>query len=183
MARVPEITERSQILEAQQVIYDEITASRGRVAGPFPVLLNSPEMALQVARIGHHVRFNHELDPKVFEVIVLCAAREFDCLFEWAAHARAAEQAGVRPEVIAAIRNRTAPVGLSEQEQVIFHFVHELATTHRISPAHFDAAKAWLGDKGVVDLAATIGYYALLACVMDAAEVQPPPGADVLPVP
>jgi 4-carboxymuconolactone decarboxylase len=183
MARVPEITDRTEIPETQRAIYDEITASRGRVAGPFPTLLNSPEMALQVARIGHHVRFNHDFDPKIFEVIVLCAAREFDCLFEWAAHARAAEQAGVRPEVVAAIRNRTAPAGLSEQQQLIFHFVHELASKHRITQSTFDAAKAWLGDKGVVDLAATVGYYALLACVMDAVEVAPPADGDVLPVP
>src|SRR5688572_19197118 len=105
MARVPEFTAREDLAPEHQPIFDEIAESRGRIAGPFPVLLNSPEMALQVARIGHHVRFKHNFEPWAFEVAVLTAAREADCLFEWAAHSRAAEQAGVRPEVIAAIRN------------------------------------------------------------------------------
>ena len=181
MARVPEITMRDQVPVEHQAIFDEITESRGRVTGPCPVLLNSPEMAVQVARIGHHVRFNHHFEPWLFEIAVLTAARELDCLFEWAAHAPAAERAGVRPDVIAAIAERRAPAGLGEQEALIMRFVQELLRQHRVSQPVYDAVATWLGDAGVVELAATIGYYALLACVMNAAEVQPPPDAPVLP--
>ncbi len=180
MARVPEITAREQLPAEQWPIFDEIAESRGRVSGPFPVLLNSPEMAIQIARLGHHVRFNHHFEPWLFEIAVLTAAREWDCLFEWAAHAPIAAQAGVRPEVIAAIEERRAPAGLGEQEALIVRFVQELLRQHRVSQPVFDAVAAQLGTAGVIELAATVGYYSLLACVMDTAEVQPPAGAPVL---
>jgi 4-carboxymuconolactone decarboxylase len=183
MARVHEVTAREELAPEHQPIFDEIAASRGRISGPFPVLLNSPEMALQVARIGHHVRFNHHFEQWVFELVVLTAAREADCLFEWAAHSRDAAKAGIRPEVIAAIRDRTAPSGLNEQESLLFTFVQQLVRRHRVDQQTFDAVKSWLGDDGVIELAATVGYYSLLACVMNAVEVQPPPDADRLPVP
>lgn len=181
MARVPEVT-REQLPEGKQSIYDEIVGSRGSVRGPFPVLLNSPDVALQIARLGHHVRFQNTLEPWVMELAVVAAARQWDCRFEWAAHAAAAGRAGVRPEAIAAVRNRTAPRGLQEREALLVSYVQELLRQRRVSQPTFDAAVAWLGVSGVTELTATIGYYSLLACVLDAFEVEPPPGADVLPV-
>ncbi len=181
MARVPEITTQDQLPVEQHAIFEEIAESRGRVSGPFPVLLNSPEMAIQVARLGHHVRFEHHFEPWFYEIVVLAVAREWDCLFEWAAHAPAAAKAGVHPDVISAIEQRRAPAGLGEQETLIVRFVQELLREHRVSQQVYDAVDAWLGNAGVVELAATVGYYSLLACVMDATEVQPPTGAPVLP--
>jgi hypothetical protein len=45
-----------------------------------------------------------------------------------------------------------------------------------------DAVRAWLGTEGPMSLSITIGYYSMLACAMDAVEVQPPAGAPLLPV-
>ena len=39
----------------------------------------------------------------------------------------------------------------------------ELTREHRLSDATFEAARQRLGDAGVVDLIATVGYYAMLA--------------------
>jgi 4-carboxymuconolactone decarboxylase len=181
MARVPEVT-RDDLPEELQPIYDEIAASRGRVSGPFPVMLHSPRLAALVARVGHHVRFENPFEPWVMELVVLTAAREWDCLFEWAAHEPMAAKAGVKPEVIAAIRDRTAPAGFGERETLLVNFVHDLVRRHRVAQPTFDAVRAWLGTEGLMTLSITIGYYSMLACAMDAVEVQPPAGAPVLPV-
>ena len=39
-----------------------------------------------------------------------------------------------------------------------------------------------LGPGGMVELTATVGYYAMIACTLNAFDVQPDPGADLLPV-
>jgi 4-carboxymuconolactone decarboxylase len=181
MARVPEVT-RESLPEELRPIYDEIAESRGRVSGPFPVMLNSPELALLVARVGHHVRFQHPFEPWVMELAVLTAAREWDCLFEWAAHEPQGLKAGLSQQTIDAIRNRTAPAGLNEREALIVSYVQGLLRNKRVSQPTFDAVQAWLGTQGLMTLSVTIGYYSLLACVMDAVEVQPPAGAPVLPL-
>src|SRR3954453_2705519 len=115
MARVPEVT-REQMSEELRPIYDEIAESRGQVRGPFAVMLNSPHAALLVARLGHHIRFEHPFEPWVMELAVLTAARESDCLFEWAAHEPQGAKAGLSAATITAVRDRTAPAGLNEKE-------------------------------------------------------------------
>jgi hypothetical protein len=43
-ARVP-LVDRDRATSAQLAVWDRITQSRGRVAGPFAALLHSPELA------------------------------------------------------------------------------------------------------------------------------------------
>ena len=44
-----------------------------------------------------------------------------------------------------------------------------------------DAAKAIFGEQGVTELTATMGYYGMLACALNAFEVEPAPDAPSLP--
>ena len=74
-------------------------------------------------------------------------------------HAVLAERAGVSPASIEAIRTRKAPDGLTEPEQVIAHFVHELLRNKEVPDEIFAAAHALVGTPGVVDLALTCSYY------------------------
>ena len=64
MARVTQITEREQVAEEHQTIFDSIAESRGRVSGPFSVLLNSPEVAGRAAHLGAYIRFDSTLEPQ-----------------------------------------------------------------------------------------------------------------------
>ena len=45
MVRIRQIKERQDVASEHGHIFDSIAASRGRVSGPFSVLLNSPEVA------------------------------------------------------------------------------------------------------------------------------------------
>ena len=85
MLRVPRITERSQVADEHGEIFDSITSSRGRVSGPFSVLLNSPETAGRAAHLGAYLRFDSTLPDDQRELAIITAAREFDCDYEWSA--------------------------------------------------------------------------------------------------
>jgi 4-carboxymuconolactone decarboxylase len=47
----------------------------------------------------------------------------------------------------------------------------ELLHSHRLSEATFQALYTRLGEAGLVELTATIGYYAMLACTLNAFDV------------
>lgn len=173
MTRVPEVTSREELAPEHRPAFDDIQASRGTVSGPFKVLLNSPEVARRIAHTGAYLRFENSIPLEVSELAVLATARELDCQFAWTAHERAARTAGVREEAIVAIRERTAPRGLNPGEALVFNYAQELLWKHRVSQNAFQAALQRFGAKQLTDLTATIGYYSLLSCVLNAFEVQP----------
>lgn len=172
MARIPTIT-REALPAHQQPIYDAIAQSRGRVVGPFAVLLNSPETAGRVATLGHYLRFESTLKPMIHELAILTVTREFDCQYAWTAHEPLARQAGVRDEAIAALRDRKAPAGLTEEEAAIVRYGQELVRKHQVSEGTFQAALSRLGNQGITELTATMGYYTLLGFALNAFDIQP----------
>jgi 4-carboxymuconolactone decarboxylase len=181
MARIPAITRREELAPADQGVWDAIARSRGHVVGPFTVLLRSPRLAERIGHLGAHVRFESGLAPVDREIAILTVAREMDCGFEWAAHVVEARKAGVRPEVIDAIRARTAPAGLTPDEAAIHAYACQTLRAKRVDAPTFAAARARLGDTGLVELTTTVGYYTMLACTLNAFEIAPPPEGDALP--
>jgi 4-carboxymuconolactone decarboxylase len=171
--RVPFIHDRSELPPAQHHNYEKITESRGRVIGPFGVLLNSPEIAGRAGHLGTYVRFESELPGDVRELAILTTAREHDCAFEWAVHEPIAREEGVSDAAIDAVKRRTDTTELSPVERQTIAFGRELFQENRVSDETFDAAAGRLGDVGVTELAATFGYYSMLAVVLNALEVAP----------
>ncbi len=180
-ARVP-LVERDTATPAQQAAWDAISQSRGRVAGPFAALLHSPELAHRVASAGHYVRFDGPLPQTVREIAIITVARALDAQYEWAAHAVLARNAGVREEVITAIRERKAPAGFTAEETQVWGYANALIREHRVSDKDFAALQARFGLEGLVDLTAVVGYYAMIACALNAFDVEPTPGEPRLPV-
>lgn len=177
MARIPLIEKKESLPPEHRGIYDAIAKSRGAVRGPFAALLHSPEIAERTAHLGAYIRFESQLDPKTIELATLAAAREAECSFEWAAHVGHAAKAGVPQETIRAIHQRKAPEGLSRDDAQIVSYVQELLRSHRVSEPTFQALRGRLAVRGLVELTATIGYYAMLACTLnafDVASVNPP---------
>ena len=181
MARVPLITKKDELPAEHHAAFDLITQSRGRVAGPFAVLLHSPEVARRIAHLGAYIRFESALSGEQRELAILATARAMDCRYEWAAHVPLAKKAGVRGEAIAAIRERRAPAGLTPAEAEIVQYVTALLRAHRVDDAAYRAMRERFGERALVELTATTGYYSMIACALNAFDVQPEPGADILP--
>ncbi|HEY2987245.1 MAG TPA: carboxymuconolactone decarboxylase family protein [Candidatus Binatia bacterium] len=177
MARIPLIENKEQLPPEHHITYDAIAQSRGVVRGPFAVLLHSPDLAGRTAHLGGYIRFESKLDPRIVELAALASARELDCKHEWAAHVAQAAKAGVSRETMRALQQRKTPENFSFEDAQIVSCAQELLRTHRLSEATFQALYARLGEQGLVELTATIGYYAMLACTLnafDVASVEPP---------
>jgi 4-carboxymuconolactone decarboxylase len=182
VARIPPLERREQVVPAHRPVWDRIAQSRGRVAGPFAMLLHSPEVASRTAELGAYIRFASTLDPRDRELAILTVARELDCRYEWGGHVREARRAGVGEEAIAAIRDRKAPAGLTPAEAGIVAYARQLLRDHRVEPATFETLRGRLGVQGLVELTATVGYYGMIACTLNAFEVEPGSEDDRLPV-
>jgi len=182
MARIPKISRKEELEPKDYHVFDAIAESRGEVRGPFTMLLHSPELAGRVSHLGAYVRFDSGLDPKLKELVILTIARELDCQFEWSMHVSFARRAGVPEAFVRAVEQRKPPVAVTDAEAGVCAYVRELLQTHRVSAPTFAAVEAHLGAQGCVELSALVGYYVMLACVLNALEVEPAPTGDVLKV-
>jgi 4-carboxymuconolactone decarboxylase len=183
MSRLPLVSRVEDLPVAHRDVWTRIAQSRGSVVGPFAALLHSPVLAGRTADLGAYIRFESTLAPPDREIVILAVARLFDCAFEWAYHVPEARKAGVSAGTIAAIRERRPPGELDKDAALIVDYVRQLLADHRAEDATVAALRARLGVQGVVDLTATIGYYAMLACTLNAFEVRPEAGQEALDVP
>jgi 4-carboxymuconolactone decarboxylase len=181
MPRITLLREKSQVPEADHATFDAIVASRGGIVGPFPVLLHSPVVAGRVSDLGHYLRFDTGLSDVERELAILTAAREGNCAVEWAGHVRLGRGAGVREEAIDVIGRRAPSSELTPDEALIVDYGRQILRDKKVTPETFEAAHKRFGDRGLVDLTALFGYYAMIACTLNAFEVLPGEGAAPLP--
>ncbi|MDE0115031.1 MAG: carboxymuconolactone decarboxylase family protein [bacterium] len=166
MARIPLLDERGDLSEAQQAVFDWVVESRGRMIRPFEVLLHVPEMARPAAELGHQIRYEGSLSDHDRELAIIAAAQAHRCDFEWDSHIGLARAAGVSEETIAALRHGDE---VDSPDRAIVGFVRELCGASTVSDAAWGSAQDRLGPSGVVELSTLVGYYTLLAFVMNAA--------------
>lgn len=177
MARVPFAT-RDNMDAAGQAVWDDIQTSRGGVQRNYAALLNNPQAAGAFAGLGGYVRFETDLDRRVKALAILTAAREAGGHYVWTVNQRGAKEANLEDDVIAAIREFRAPVGLAPNDAAVVQFVLELLRQHRISDATFEGLRSQVGDAGVVDVLVIVAYYHGLAHSLQALEVELPEGVE-----
>ena len=69
--------------------------------------------------------------------------------------------------MIDAIRDGKRPASMDREVAAVYTFCNELLTTKQVSDATLQSARKFLGgDRGVVDLVATLGVYQLVAMTM-----------------
>lgn len=168
MPRVQMIEEREEASSDQLETFDHIAASRGKMIRPFAAMLHRPEIARATADLGAVLRYQSTISDHDRELVICVTAIERDCGFEWDSHSPIARSTGVTEETLESIRSRD--VVADENDAALVGFVRELTRVGRVSDPTFEAMRARLGDAGVVELAAVIGYYTMMAVFMNACE-------------
>jgi 4-carboxymuconolactone decarboxylase len=125
-----------------------------------------------------HVANRSLLSPQLTEIPILIAAREWTQQYEWNAHEAIAMKAGLKAEIINAIKEGRRPRQMTEQEESLYEMCMELQRTKSVSdPTYARAMTALGGEDKVIEAVAIQGYYALLAMVMNTARTALPAGA------
>ena len=180
MSRLSLITSKDQVASDAHAIADAIVASRGSLHGPFSLFLHAPELAGRVAHLGAYIRFEGELDMRARVLAAMTVASELEAAYVWGAQTGSARRQNVPESTITAIRDGHAR-GVPVDDAQIIDFTRQLLREHRVDEATVQALRQRLGDRGLIELTGSIGYYAMLAMTVNACELPPGEGADVLP--
>jgi 4-carboxymuconolactone decarboxylase len=166
--------------EQKTMVNDLLAGSRTSLNGPFNALLRSPEMGNLAQNLGEYVRFRSSVPPRLNEFAILLTAKSWSSQYEWYAHKTAALAAGLDASVIDDVQVGRRPARMRPDETIIYDFSGELRERHRVSDATFKAAVGLLGEKGVMDLIAVMGYYDLVSMVLNV-DRYPLPAGEKLP--
>jgi 4-carboxymuconolactone decarboxylase len=177
--------------------YDELTSEQkafvnGILSGPrrgidgaLGIMMSSPVMGDLAQKAIAYARFNPSVPPKLNELAILIGARAWTAQYAWYVHHRAALSAGLSEEVIEGVRLGKRPATMEKDVEAVYNFCTELLTARQMSDATLQAVRTTLGgDKGVVDLVATLGFYQFVAMLMDVDRLPLPPNVqpELLPL-
>jgi len=171
--RLPPIA-ADKMTKEQRLAAEEFKAGRGYdLLGPFAVMVRSPEVMLRAKAMGDYLRFRNVLPKRVSEMVILLTAREWTQEFEWSHHYKYALEAGLSPAIVEAIADGRRPEAMADDEAAAYDFAGELQRRRSVCDATYARVLAAFGEPGVIDLIGIIGYYSLLAMVMNVARTKP----------
>lgn len=165
--------------EAQQAMTRAVlNGKRGAMQGPYNVLLRSPVVGNLAQQFGAQTRFDSSLPLALNELAILMMARDWTAQFVWWAHRPIAEGAGLPTTLVQAIaQGLEVPDDLPSDVRAVHSFCRELIDQRQVSDATYASAVAHFGERGVVDLMATLSYYTLVCMSLNVDQYPLPEGA------
>ncbi len=156
-----------------------MTTEDGALTGPFNALLFSPEVGDAVQRLGGALRFESSLPGHLRELAILMVAARWRANYEWYAHAPIAAREELDERVIAAVKAGETPADAPEDVAAVCAFVKELVHTRRVCDETYATTRETIGERGLVELIAIVGYYSLLAGLLNTFEIGVLEGEDL----
>ena len=177
MARIDPIP-MDQMTPEQRRLNDEIAGSRGGgpAKGPFALWLRTPELAAHANAFGSYLRHGTTVPQRLVELAVLIVARTYTAQYEWHAHAPHADRLGLAPDLVEAIRTRSVPVIVEEDEKIVHSVTTELTVGRKLGDDTYKRAVDVLGEQTLLDLVTIIGFYTMVAVVLVGFDVDVPDG-------
>jgi 4-carboxymuconolactone decarboxylase len=146
---------------------------------PFKVYMRSPELADKLEAVSDYVRWGTGLTPRLTELAIMITARQWTSQWIWRGHYRAAVRGGLDPSVGADIAAGKRPDKMKEDETILYNYAMEMYRDKAVSDATYAAAAKQFGEKGLIDLVATMGYYDTVAMTLITAKAVAPKEDDV----
>lgn len=191
MSRIPE-RPRAELSTDQLAVHDSIAGGErakgprlfdlstddGRLLGPFNALLLQPAVGGAVSALGEAIRFRTAMTPRLRELAILRVAADRRSDYEWYAHEQVARHVGVSDREIAVVKSGEPWMGDDPGERAGLRLVDALVERSPVGEALYEEARSALGEAVIFELTCLVGYYGLLASLMEVYDVGVPAGVD-----
>ncbi len=168
MALLPYVDE-SKASEKTREILDN-TPKKMNVAR---MIANSSEAVFHnFSRLGNSLMTRGKLNHKLREIAILRTAKVSDSAYEWTQHVPIAKAAGVTDEQVAAMDNWEAAKCFSEVERLVLRLTDEVARNVKGRHETLEELKKHLGAGEIVELIMAIGFWGMVARMLETTEVE-----------
>lgn len=174
--RLPSVDPEAFTPEERE-LYAEVTSGPHNPTGPTAIWSRSPVLARAALDFGNYIRYTSVLEPRLRELAILTVARETRCPNEQVAHEPLAVAAGLEEGVVVGVRTGN----VTDADPVVRNvhdFVTRLVRDVDVPEDLYRRVADVVGDRGVVDLVSTVGFYTMIAMLLSATKAPvTPPGA------
>jgi 4-carboxymuconolactone decarboxylase len=181
--RYPELKPDQQTPQQKAYLENLQKPPRNNTTGaknpPFKVYMRDPELGSKLEAVSDYVRWGTGLEPRLTELAIMLTARNWSSQWIWRGHYRAAVRGGLDASVGADIAAGRRPEKLKPDEAILYNYATEMYRDKAVSDATFAAAVKQFGEKGLIDLVATMGYYDTVAMTLITAKAVAPKEDDV----
>jgi alkylhydroperoxidase family enzyme len=133
--------------------------------------------------LGTAILARQQLSPKLRELVILRVAALSPSRYEWTQHVPIARATGATDAQIAALERGDIEAGCFDPlERAVLRFTTEVLRDVRASDATFADVSQRLSPREVVELVLTVGYYMMVARLLEttAVDLDPPAGTRVV---
>ncbi len=141
------------------------------------MFLNAPTNAIPLLVFGQSILTKQELDDHLRELAILRVAHLTGANYEWTQHVPLAKETGVTDAQVEALPQGAASDAFNEVEKRVIRFTDEVTQDVKASAETFAALEKDLGPRQMVELTLAIGFYGMVARVMESFEVELEPTA------
>jgi 4-carboxymuconolactone decarboxylase len=167
MALLP-YADESKMLEKNREILN-----RGKVKlNVARMMANSDAAFYPFSMLGNSLLTRAKLDARLRELAILRTAKVSRSSYEWTQHVPIARATGVTDEQVAAIENWEGAKCFSDLDRLVLKFTDEVARNVKGSRETLDALKKHMGAAEIVELVLSVGFWGMVARVLETAEVD-----------
>ena len=141
------------------------------------MFLNAPTNAIPLLVFGQSILTKQELDDHLRELAILRVAHLTGANYEWTQHVPLAKETGVTDAQVEALPQGVDSDAFNEVEKNVIRFTDEVTQEVKASAETFAALEKDLGPRQMVELTLAIGFYGMVARVMESYEVELEPTA------
>jgi alkylhydroperoxidase family enzyme len=167
MALLPYVDETKAPEKTREIL------NRGKVKlNVARMIANSDGAFYPFSMLGNALMTRYKLDPKLREIAILRTAKVSKSLYEWTQHVPIARHVGVTDAQIAAMEHPENATCFNEVESLVIKFTDDVARNVKGSPALVAELKKHMGAAEIVELIMSIGFWGMVARVLETTEVD-----------
>ena len=151
---------------------DLLMQGRGMVPGPYKILIRNRKLLEAIFPMAQHYQSGSSLSKAEIEIAVLLTTSRWMAAYATSEHEWLAEHlGGLSPDTIEALVTGRDLSFNEPRQQVIYDLARTLLAPRIVATRLYERAIDLLGDVGVTDVIAIIGYFTTVAMTLCAYDV------------
>jgi 4-carboxymuconolactone decarboxylase len=162
----------SDMPEEMKQAYDYTLKLRGLVPGPHKIWLANPKLSRTIVPAGAYFQTDSTLTKAEIEIVTNIINGRWGSAYANYEHEKIGiEQGHLAPEKVAALIAGLPASFDDDRQQVVYELASALAAARVVPQGLFRQARDLLGDAGIVDVTALMGWFTVVSLTLMAYDV------------